>query len=79
MFLSISTHRAALRQCVGTAGYRADDVVARHRGVGHNGGVQGSVSQTTATAGGDHLLSLNLNGGRNVHEQRIVNGEFRGA
>jgi len=51
----------------------------RHRGVGHNGGVQGSVSQTMATAGGDHLLSLNLNGGRNVHEQRVVDGEFRGA
>ncbi|MFE2075342.1 hypothetical protein [Streptomyces misionensis] len=51
----------------------------RHRGVGHNGGVQGSVSQTMATAGGDHLLSLHLNDGRNGHEQRVVDGEFRGA
>ncbi|MFF4188905.1 serine hydrolase domain-containing protein [Streptomyces sp. NPDC001691] len=43
---------------------------------GHNGGIQGSISQSMATADGQHVLSLNLNGDWNVHEQRIVDAEF---
>ncbi|MEV6550007.1 serine hydrolase domain-containing protein [Streptomyces sp. NPDC051597] len=46
---------------------------------GHNGGIQGSVSQTMATADGGHVLSLNFNGDWNVHEQRLVEAEFCGA
>lgn len=46
---------------------------------GHNGGIQGSISQTMATADGDHVLSLNFNGDWNVHEQRVVDAEFCGA
>ncbi|MFK8906586.1 serine hydrolase domain-containing protein [Streptomyces sp. YS-3] len=45
---------------------------------GHNGGIQGSVSQTMATADGGHVLSLNFNGDWNVHEQRVVEAEFCG-
>lgn len=32
-----------------------------------------------ATADGEHLLSLNLNGDWNVHGQRVVDSEFCGA
>ncbi|MFD3869517.1 serine hydrolase domain-containing protein [Streptomyces sp. NPDC058623] len=46
---------------------------------GHNGGIQGSISQTMATADGEHVLSLNFNGDWNVHEQRLVEAEFCGA
>lgn len=46
---------------------------------GHNGGIQGSVSETMATADGDHVLSLNFNGDWNVHEQRVVDAEFCGS
>ncbi|MEV5607308.1 serine hydrolase domain-containing protein [Streptomyces sp. NPDC052225] len=46
---------------------------------GHNGGIQGSISQTMATADGDHVVSLNFNGDWNVHEQRVVDAEFCGA
>ncbi|PWI13140.1 peptidase [Streptomyces sp. Act143] len=46
---------------------------------GHNGGIQGSISQTMVTADGDHALSLNFNGDWNVHEQRVVDAEFCGA
>ncbi|MFD9396935.1 serine hydrolase domain-containing protein [Streptomyces sp. NPDC060000] len=45
---------------------------------GHNGGIQGSISQTMATADGDHVLSLNFNGDWNIHEQRLVDAEFCG-
>ncbi|MFI1801897.1 serine hydrolase domain-containing protein [Streptomyces sp. NPDC020379] len=46
---------------------------------GHNGGIQGSISQTMATTDGRHVLSLNFNGDWNVHEQRAVEAEFCGA
>ncbi|MGW1602478.1 serine hydrolase domain-containing protein [Streptomyces eurythermus] len=46
---------------------------------GHNGGIQGSISETMATADGDHVLSLNFNGDWNVHEQRLVDAEFCGS
>ncbi|MGW7343932.1 serine hydrolase domain-containing protein [Streptomyces sp. NPDC054854] len=46
---------------------------------GHNGGIQGSISQTMATADGEHVLSLNFNGDWNIHEQRLVEAEFCGA
>ncbi|MEU3412066.1 serine hydrolase domain-containing protein [Streptomyces sp. NPDC006658] len=46
---------------------------------GHNGGIQGSISETMATADGDHVLSLNFNGDWNVHEQRVVDAEFCGS
>ncbi|MEU4346133.1 serine hydrolase domain-containing protein [Streptomyces sp. NPDC023838] len=46
---------------------------------GHNGGIQGSISQTVATTDGGHVLSLNFNGDWNVHEQRVVEAEFCGA
>ncbi|MBT2404944.1 MULTISPECIES: serine hydrolase [unclassified Streptomyces] len=46
---------------------------------GHNGGIQGSISQTMATTDGGHVLSLNFNGDWNVHEQRVVEAEFCGA
>ncbi|MFF9580821.1 serine hydrolase domain-containing protein [Streptomyces achromogenes] len=46
---------------------------------GHNGGIQGSISQTMATADGGHVLSLNFNGDWNVHEQRVVDAEFCGS
>ncbi|WP_077796195.1 serine hydrolase [Streptomyces sp. JHA26] len=46
---------------------------------GHNGGIQGSISQTMATADGRHVLSVNFNGDWNVHEQRVVDAEFCGA
>jgi len=46
---------------------------------GHNGGIQGSISQTMVTADGRHVLSLNFNGDWNVHEQRVVDAEFCGA
>ncbi|MDJ0382441.1 serine hydrolase domain-containing protein [Streptomyces sp. G-G2] len=45
---------------------------------GHNGGIQGSISQTMATTDGGHVLSLNFNGDWNVHEQRVVEAEFCG-
>ncbi|MEV6046901.1 serine hydrolase domain-containing protein [Streptomyces xanthochromogenes] len=46
---------------------------------GHNGGIQGSISQTMATTDGGHVLSLNFNGDWNVHEQQVVRAEFCGA
>ncbi|WP_369382601.1 serine hydrolase domain-containing protein [Streptomyces sp. cg36] len=46
---------------------------------GHNGGIQGSISETVASADGAHVLSLNFNGDWNVHEQRVVEAEFCGA
>ncbi|MEU1124241.1 serine hydrolase domain-containing protein [Streptomyces sp. NPDC005899] len=46
---------------------------------GHNGGIQGSISQSMATADGEHVLSLNFNGDWNVHEQRVVDAEFCGS
>lgn len=46
---------------------------------GHNGGIQGSISQAMATTDGGHVLSLNFNGDWNVHEQRVVEAEFCGA
>ncbi|MFJ9344642.1 serine hydrolase domain-containing protein [Streptomyces sp. NPDC101733] len=46
---------------------------------GHNGGIQGSISQSMATADGDHALSLNFNGDWSVHEQRLIEAEFCGA
>ncbi|WP_329416679.1 beta-lactamase family protein [Streptomyces sp. NBC_00704] len=45
---------------------------------GHNGGIQGSISQTMATTDGEHVLSLNFNGDWNIHEQRLVDAEFCG-
>ncbi|MGH4032087.1 serine hydrolase domain-containing protein [Actinomycetota bacterium Odt1-20B] len=45
---------------------------------GHNGGIQGSISETLTTADGGHALSLNFNGDWNVHEQRVVDAEFCG-
>ncbi|MCY0929049.1 serine hydrolase [Streptomyces sp. H27-H1] len=45
---------------------------------GHNGGIQGSISQTMATTDGGHALSLNFNGDWNVHEQQVVEAEFCG-
>ncbi|MFJ9041102.1 serine hydrolase domain-containing protein [Streptomyces sp. NPDC102406] len=46
---------------------------------GHNGGIQGSISQSMATADGRHALSLNFNGDWNVHEQRVLDAEFCGS
>lgn len=46
---------------------------------GHNGGIQGSISQSMATADGGHVVSLNFNGDWNVHEQRVVDAEFCGS
>lgn len=46
---------------------------------GHNGGIQGSISETMATADGGHVLSVNFNGDWNVHEQRVVDAEFCGS
>ncbi|MFE4860043.1 serine hydrolase domain-containing protein [Streptomyces sp. NPDC056670] len=46
---------------------------------GHNGGIQGSISQSMATTDGGHVLSLNFNGDWNVHEQQVVQAEFCGA
>ncbi|MFE9677064.1 serine hydrolase domain-containing protein [Streptomyces sp. NPDC006259] len=46
---------------------------------GHNGGMQGSISESMATDDGGHVLSLNFNGDWNVHEQRVVDAEFCGS
>ncbi|MFK4187739.1 serine hydrolase domain-containing protein [Streptomyces sparsogenes] len=43
---------------------------------GHNGGIQGSISEALTTADGRHALALNFNGDWNVHEQRVVDAEF---
>ncbi|WP_344963216.1 serine hydrolase domain-containing protein [Streptomyces thioluteus] len=45
---------------------------------GHNGGIQGSVSDTVTTADGDHALTFNFNGDWNVQQQPVVEAEFCG-
>jgi D-alanyl-D-alanine carboxypeptidase len=45
---------------------------------GHNGGIQGSASETLVTTDGDHALSINYNGDWGGSYDRIVEAEFCG-